>query len=984
MKRLPCLALLLLISLPIYPEIAFTEIKGLYDPIPADKKQCSPVHGFNWWKTGVVENFWIFGDQASDTIKLIRDLFYLQADGVTFDATNLSRKPAKYFDAKTIGEIIRLIDQYKQPLSARELEALKTNLFDTLKRVLNFDQLVVQAQQRVASAKKDSSETEGAGKERQTLDRKIVVQERKLKTLMSSPEQNPQTEAQITQLKKEIAAANNRLETLKERLALKKNLARFVHNNDLNEPSLRALAGYIAGSVQETLQGKYVLYTTHQILLAFLWKKINEKSEFAHYFALTIPEMATQQGWLTQEYSKDDFVAFTNTLERNAFAVRSDYTLNSFVAFGNYMWNKTGLPLLISSIADSVYTHGDRKYIFPDCGETSLRNFINILIYSAQAGTLDFSMLEKTAQANGFVFSPALAAYYKNHANITKIQTKAYYNDWNSVVSGLSGVEYTNPPGYEISPAKGITNMLRVISHVLFNNDNSFNLMSNSAKLDYMVEKLSRPDFKLTWYATELNPADEQNETVIIEDEVEHADVNHQEINIKLIFTINEKYHFMWKFTPHHFVIVAPSTDQPAHDAVIGALASAIPVDTPEENIKNSNLLCWYARSSKFDAITSLLTVPATGEQTWDEERGEWVGGTQMEPPSFTPSLINNYLILVAMARDLRNHEILISLLDQLTTIPQLIEQHLVVIKNMINALPIKDPYYADQVGKLIIDNKVVLLYPLVRELPVDAQTIYAIVNSKNEEFYDLAAQKISEAYDNWPEVNIENQGDYLATFELPEFKNILEAPALQAQFAPILQINNWGNLIYRHNKAEYPRIQQELELVTSYTLSKQQDSQLYALIDILFHNEPEPVSTFFGMIIPIIKATKYKPTIEHIAEHTVEDKLEPLYAPLREAILANPDFYGLVIDIIKDKMAEWYPFVQEVAAKVTDKELLKKIAENIRFHQVQELLPLADKIEQKLKKEEQVVLTLPMFFNRIMEFAQNLFTAVTEFAFKS
>src|SRR5579872_972704 len=372
--------LLFFINPYIRSEIAFTEIKGLYDPIPADKKQCSPVHGFNWWKTGIVENFWIFGDQASDTIKLIRDLFYLQADGVTFDATNLSRKPAKYFDAKTIGEIIRLIDQYKQPLSARELEALKTNLFDTLKRVLNFDQLVVQAQQRVASAKKDSSETEGAGKERQTLDRKIVVQERKLKTLMSSPEQNPQTEAQITQLKKEIAAANNRLETLKERLALKKNLARFIHNNDLNEQGLRALAGYIAGSVQETLQGKYVPYTTHQILLAFLWKKVNEKSEFAHYFALVVPAMATDHRWISLAYIKDDFTAFKAELATNPSKVTTDYTLNSFVAFGTYVWNASGLPLLISSIADSVYLKGDKKYQFPDCGETSLRNFINIII----------------------------------------------------------------------------------------------------------------------------------------------------------------------------------------------------------------------------------------------------------------------------------------------------------------------------------------------------------------------------------------------------------------------------------------------------------------------------------------------------------------------------------------------------------------------------------------------------------------------------
>lgn len=994
-----------LIALTTNAEIGFTQIKGLYDPIPETKKQCSPVHGFNWWKTGIIENFWTFGDQDTNTIKLIRDLFYLQPDGVTFDVTSLARKPAKYLNAKAIGQIIALINRYTDALSTGDQESLKIELFETIKKTLNFDQLVAQAAEQIASAKKEIAQLSSLGQERVALQKKIITNERALKQLntlqFTDKEKVAATQNKITKTKTEIAAMHQQLETIKQRLEQKKNLDRIIHNNDLNEQSLRLLAEYIVGSLQETLQEKYVPYATHQILLAFLWKKINDKAEFLDYFATAIPGMniPNRSEWLQEEYTKEVFSHFKKNLDDKPELATSNYQLNSFVGFSHYIWNTSGLPLLVSSISDATYQVGDKKYQFPDCGEASLRNFLNIRIYNATTGTLDYAILETLGEHNGFTPNSTLGAYYKKHNNITKIQTKPYYDAWTQVVSGLPGVEYLNEPGYEISPRNGLSNMLTVINNLLFDNSDEFNHMPNSKKLDYLVKKLSDQQFKLSWKAkkipfqsaTQLGDTEDLSTSVLPSEQVNIDDTN---VGIRIIFSINNTHHFSWKFTDNHFVLSAPHAVLTEHSGIIGALTRTIYSDITQA-LTNANLLCWYINLQSLSIIQKILSSPvqqSMSDLVWDEEQDAWVGQETQDYAPTSHAIVNNYLILLGMSLNLQSREIVMPLLNFIfMRTPGLADAHQILIRNLVHTLPIKDTHYADQVGWAIVENHVEFLYPLLNEIPIGPNTVRAIISAKDQSLYPLAQKIVDRAYDQWADVR--NKDAYITLIHFPELMNLPRGQEIIEKFKKIEELKEIEDAIFNAmmKKAyldKYKDIIRDITQITNEPLSPQADAQLGNILELILHpdgNEhKDDVAAILQIITLILKKTKYKPNIEHIAKHTIEDELDDLYESLHEAIIANANFYDLVLDILTNKRKELYKTVQAVAEQTTDKALRENIAQRIRTLTIQELYPLADTIEGKTKKEEQVVLTLPQLFNSIVEFAYGLFSqVVTKLSFK-
>ena len=116
MKAITQLGILVtFLSIAMQAEIPFTQIKGLYDPLQKEYKSLSPIHGFNWWQIGIIENMYRFGNPDDATIKLIQELFYLQFDRITFDTTHLKRKPATYFTPQTIGKILKEMHTFTSP-----------------------------------------------------------------------------------------------------------------------------------------------------------------------------------------------------------------------------------------------------------------------------------------------------------------------------------------------------------------------------------------------------------------------------------------------------------------------------------------------------------------------------------------------------------------------------------------------------------------------------------------------------------------------------------------------------------------------------------------------------------------------------------------------------------------------------------------------------------------------------------------------------
>ena len=99
----------------VTPKIYIGQIKGFVDVLNPKYEYLSPIHGAMLWETSYVENLYRFAPTSS-TKKLIKELFFLQFDGVTFDATSHPLLPAYSFDSKIIGKLVGTFVEYQNKL----------------------------------------------------------------------------------------------------------------------------------------------------------------------------------------------------------------------------------------------------------------------------------------------------------------------------------------------------------------------------------------------------------------------------------------------------------------------------------------------------------------------------------------------------------------------------------------------------------------------------------------------------------------------------------------------------------------------------------------------------------------------------------------------------------------------------------------------------------------------------------------------------
>lgn len=119
--------------LSIFTEIKISDTKDLFTIIKEEYKYLSPFQGMIWWKNNLIENMYRLGNDNHATIKLIKNLFYLQKDG-TFDCTrptantDQKNKPgnaAAYFTIEVITEFLLLLENNK---TREELSSLKERI----------------------------------------------------------------------------------------------------------------------------------------------------------------------------------------------------------------------------------------------------------------------------------------------------------------------------------------------------------------------------------------------------------------------------------------------------------------------------------------------------------------------------------------------------------------------------------------------------------------------------------------------------------------------------------------------------------------------------------------------------------------------------------------------------------------------------------------------------------------------------------------
>jgi hypothetical protein len=617
----------------VQAEIPFTWINGLY-AVTKNNHQLSVINGLVWYRQNIVKNMydiWVKRPETmkDNTIKLIEEIFYLQRDGVSFLPTKRADKIATYFTPHVVGSIIAVIQQYRKKDTYDKHEfvahiqhvmskALQENL-QAQKEILNEKIIVFKEHIVLLEAVKQLTNFSKKIINLQQISKDVRIYVKKLfnvdidtiakKDLI--PDKLSSLQAMQNAREKKYSGLNTMTGTHR-----KKVIDQMVYDLKALERVTQVdtyvnLAQLLVGSVEESTHGRanqhYIVYTTEQILLAFVWAKSDTRKDFKDFFDALGQKYVNQKAldnWVNNEpeYTRKDYNEFQNNfnkIDAKAIAqfVGTQYETAVFAVRAYYMWEQT-LPFIFAGTTVE-YKKDKNSYSFPDCGETSLRNFFDIVLKNLPEGKFDISYLLNAKSVNDAIplkisVSDKLVAFYKKNFSFDNVTSLQLYNDWTYVVEGLTDVHYIEPKNesehfYEID--SGVNNILQVLNVLLFANSEKFKQLSKQQKLDLICKQLSRDNFKISWRA--------------VDDNGDPVDVNtHDFLTLKFeVETDGKQVFFEWKFEEKHFILSAQSTSYPiAHDKV-DAIALQMNNIEQEDKISLYTLLGCYANRDNFELI---------------------------------------------------------------------------------------------------------------------------------------------------------------------------------------------------------------------------------------------------------------------------------------------------------------------------------------------------------------------------------------------
>lgn len=483
-----------------YAEMSITAIKGL-DAIPQkNHKHLSLVHGAVWWNNKLIENLYKNGNKKHATIQLLRNLFYLQKDLVTFDITTLNRNPARYFKESTIGIILAILEPYIQVASLTEeiKNELSVKLKKAIKNDINFKKHYQQARSTKEEIIKQAIATSQDFKNLLRLKKisqniKNLREKQKKATKTEFPEISKIVTIKLKKQKRlvELYGSVNQLEKKFEI----RDIFEQIHKEDLSKKSLNELVSFIIDAFEENLSSKnlYPPFTIQQIFLAFLWKIMESKDDlllfiksFEKYYEtkdLIFSENAFNEYLNLPLYSKSDFELFKKEFISTISLkdLLEDYEKIVFFLFASNIWDSL-LPPIIDSVAHSNY----KGVVFPNCVETAIRNLINIIFFDRNSFIFNVTLDEELSNL-GVIFDNKLTEFYLKNSDPLKAQLLKIYNAWNDVVSERSGVGYQYPKDRPFCNIKAsFANFMKVVNHCMFGNSLSFDNLPNLKKIDIL------------------------------------------------------------------------------------------------------------------------------------------------------------------------------------------------------------------------------------------------------------------------------------------------------------------------------------------------------------------------------------------------------------------------------------------------------------------------------------------------------------------
>ncbi len=476
-------------------------IKDTYEVLKPEYRHLSPVHGAVWWEKGLVQKYYKFGFYGKSipktkkgiahapygTVALIRDLFH-EVQG-SFNVTKSPSSTAFHFSAETVAKILATIETYKdKPITQREkvlvekkgkkIEVNKTTgLADELKQVItsdtDFQASIKKYQPQYDELRKKMEAYKTKESEIKKKFAALIVERKKLQ----QKSKETLTEEEVLALKEiedQMAVLTDQLAPIEQ---IKKEFGQYNIQDAQGRKKLNPLVNAIVASLQECgfvqshEQPSYPKKTTHSVLLAFLYRKAEEKSEFKKYFdevqnVLKKPiltkdgaQQVANQQWISSAFD-DSNAGIKKILDEIKHAVEAFGELKSNgkvtledilhkISFAKIVFGEVSRPQALPHVAEYTDVFFE-KVKFPDCAETTMRNLCNIATYNAKDNRFDINEFKNS--------DPAIKKFYTIYSNAAELELYKIHQAWVPIIENKPFVAYhrivapNNPQKVAIAP----------------------------------------------------------------------------------------------------------------------------------------------------------------------------------------------------------------------------------------------------------------------------------------------------------------------------------------------------------------------------------------------------------------------------------------------------------------------------------------------------------------------------------------------------
>lgn len=358
----------------IYAEVPFTWLLHMYTIINPTYHHLLPVYGI----LCPVEQMY------RDNNKLVKELFYLQEDGVSFRPTILTSNPASYWTPQDIGMIISAITAYRE-------KKLDDYLFH-----IQLEQIMQPQQDNMLQQEQEITARINAHKE---ILQNITQQSKKLFTLIGQAERKRCTTteqldkkiAEIEQLKADQCFLAGTREPIEQDIKKLKYNRKFIRRTLQNGISELIMA--IRDSIKENApEHPEHVYTTEHIFLTLLWMIANPhqsnvpKQDFVDYFNQlgALVNIDNLETWIaTEPYTIEDYKQYKlNQIPSNEQCAAQQLEQTTLAQMGHLFWESPLPPIITGAGAQYTDQYGNQTEQSPDCVETSFRNFLNIILFN--------------------------------------------------------------------------------------------------------------------------------------------------------------------------------------------------------------------------------------------------------------------------------------------------------------------------------------------------------------------------------------------------------------------------------------------------------------------------------------------------------------------------------------------------------------------------------------------------------------------------